>query len=86
VKYGLEFILQSRNAAGGSLRNQLSEFAENLQIFESQEAGDGLMDLRLNMVTEDPTVIFDICSQFGRIKTVKIDEIVSPRQGSHGDL
>lgn len=74
-KYGLEFILESREAAGDSLKRQLSELGERLQVFEPQAADNGPRDLRINIITEDPTAIFDICAQFGRLKTVKVNEL-----------
>ncbi len=77
IKYGLEFILQTRNAARDSLKNRLAEFGEGLQVFGPEEDCDEVRDFRINIITGDPTVIFDICSQFGRIKTVKINEIKS---------
>lgn len=76
IKYVLEFILQSRNTAGDSLKNRLAEFGEQLQIFEPEGIHDQVKDFRVNIITEDPAVIFDICSQFGRIKTVKINEMI----------
>jgi dihydroxyacetone kinase-like predicted kinase len=33
-------------------------------------AGD---NLKIKIHTQDPTIIFDICAQFGRLKSVKID-------------
>lgn len=30
-------------------------------------------DLRIKIITLDPAIIFDICSEFGRLKSVKID-------------
>lgn len=30
-------------------------------------------NLKIKIHTHDPTIIFDICAQFGRLKSVKID-------------
>jgi len=29
-------------------------------------------NFKVNISTEDPTIIFDLCSQFGRIRSVKV--------------
>jgi len=73
-KYLLEFILHSHQANEKTLKNSLTEFGEDLKITDCQEAIAKGKDFRININTEDPTIIFDICSQFGRIKSVKIDE------------
>jgi hypothetical protein len=31
-------------------------------------------NFRVSLKTEDPTIIFDTCAQFGKIKSVKINE------------
>ena len=68
VKYKLEFILNTFNTDKEEVKNSLLPFGENLEISE------GGAELKINMLTDDPTMIFDICSQFGRIKSAKIDE------------
>jgi len=39
----------------------------------NSEKGRG-KDFKIRISTEDPTIIFDTCSQFGRLKSVKIRE------------
>lgn len=29
---------------------------------------------KVNMITEDPALVFDLCSQLGRIRSVKVNE------------
>jgi dihydroxyacetone kinase-like predicted kinase len=76
-KYCLKFILHIQNASPQAIKNSLSEFGEVLEITAlcQDKAGSKGEDLEININTEDPTAIFDICSQFGRIRTVKVDEI-----------
>jgi dihydroxyacetone kinase-like predicted kinase len=75
-RFSLEFILYIHSASLQSLQSSLAEFGENIEITEDslEEAG---RNLKVNMVAEDPTLIFDVCSQFGRIKSIKVDEIKS---------
>jgi len=73
-KYALEFILHIQNASEKMIKNSLSEFGEAIEICACQDANQKGKDLKININTEDPTMIFDICSQFGRIKSVKVNE------------
>ena len=75
-KYHLEFILRTKDTSSQVIKNSLAEFAEDLlevvDFFPEPE--EKSRDFKININTQEPTVIFDICSQFGRIKSVKIDE------------
>jgi dihydroxyacetone kinase-like predicted kinase len=75
VKYVLEFILSVPSASPETVRNAITEFADSLEIIEAQQ-GDNqkARDFKINMLTDNPTVVFDACAQFGRIKSVKIEE------------
>jgi len=73
--YYLEFILHTYSASQNVIKNSLREFADDLDIFKMLQDNIGAGEnYKICMRTDDPTVIFDICSQFGRIKSVKIDE------------
>jgi dihydroxyacetone kinase-like predicted kinase len=74
-KYCLEFILNTYNASAEMIKNSLSEFGEGLRVAVCQDNSSGGEDLKISMNTEDPTVIFDLCAQFGRIKAIKIGEV-----------
>jgi dihydroxyacetone kinase-like predicted kinase len=74
-RYYLEFILNMRDDAEAVLRNSIIEFGEDLQITPVQEDNPGKgKNFKIHIYTLDPTIIFDTCSQFGRIKSVKISE------------
>jgi len=75
-KYSVEFILITNVESLDTLRSSLSEFAEvsSIKDFEPLE-NTGSKNLEVKLVTEEPTAIFDICAQFGRIKSVKINEV-----------
>lgn len=75
IKYAVEFILHSRLLSAEVLRNSLSEFGENLRICAAERPDSAIKDFKISIICEEPTIIFDLCSQFGRIKTVRVDEI-----------
>lgn len=86
--YKLEFILHTHSATNESIKSSLSEFGENLVVSECNEPdrleNHGLAsfgqshskgnNFTINLITQDPTVIFDICAQIGRIRQIKINE------------
>jgi len=71
-KYHLEFILHIQNASQEAVRGAISELGEALEISDCQDNPAKGKNFKINIQTEDPTVIFDTCAQFGRIKSVKI--------------
>jgi len=73
-KYCLDFVLHIYDTAPKTLRNSLTEFTEKLEIVEADAQACGGNNFKIHIHTEDPTVIFDICAQFGRLKSVKVDE------------
>jgi len=72
--YHLEFILHVKKPSLAIIKNSLSEFGEGLEISDCQDSGAKGKNFKININTEEPTVIFDICSQLGRLRSVKIDE------------
>lgn len=74
LNYKLEFILHAHNSTKESIKGSLSEFGEGLEISEYNEPESKGNNFKINLITQDPTVIFDICGQIGRIRQVKIDE------------
>ncbi len=75
-KYNLEFILHSLDSSLEAVKSALSEFGDSLEVSEQlpENSAKG-KDLKINMNTEDPTAIFDLCAQFGRIRTIRVEEI-----------
>jgi len=73
--FRLEFILHVHDTSMQDIRNSLIEFAQDIQICDmgSDAAGAG-KDFKLNLKAQDPTMIFDLCGQFGRIRSVKVEE------------
>lgn len=76
LKYQLEFILSTYNAVLKEIRASLENFGWNLEVLEvSDDESSKTGDFKILIHTQDPTLIFDLCSQFGKIKSVKIDEM-----------
>jgi len=72
-KQSLNFILTTMGASEKAIRSSLVEFGENLEILAlGRNEGSRVQDYNIIITTEDPTIIFDLCAEFGRIKSVKI--------------
>ena len=73
-KYKLEFMLHVYDTSMQAVKNSLAEFGDNFKISDSSKPQEKGNDFLISISTEDPPLVFDICSQFGRIRSVKIDE------------
>jgi len=73
-KYHLEFILHVQDVKIAAIKSSLSEFSEDFNICESPDSNEKSRNFKISINTEEPTTIFDICAQFGRIRSIKIDE------------
>ncbi|MDD5130912.1 MAG: hypothetical protein PHS66_07710 [Candidatus Omnitrophica bacterium] len=73
MKFALEFILHARGSSPASIKSALAEFGSNLTVAECQKHAESC-NYQVEMVTEDPTLVFDLCSQLGRIRSVKVHE------------
>ena len=71
-KYNLDFILNAKRTSSDEIRKHLIEFADNIEV--STLADD---EFKIILQAEDPTIIFDTCAQFGRIRSVKVNECSS---------
>lgn len=68
-RYNIEFILSARRITAEEIKNYLAEFVDKIEVSVCGEA-----EFKVSLRALDPTIIFDTCAQFGRIKSVKIDE------------
>lgn len=73
-KYRLEFILHTYNTSIEVIKNSLVEFGNSLEVSDSPKSTEKGNNFYICLNTEDPTLVFDICSQFGRIRSVKIND------------
>ncbi len=73
AKYELEFILHAKDSSPKMIKSSLAEFGNNLVVSLTHDNKESY-NYKVNMVTEDPTLVFDLCSQLGRIRSVKVGE------------
>lgn len=73
VKYNLEFILHAKNSSPKAIKGALAEFGSELVVTECC-LPDESHNYQVSMSTEDPTLVFDLCAQLGRIRSVKVHE------------
>jgi dihydroxyacetone kinase-like predicted kinase len=71
TKYTLEFILHAKDSSPKIIKNSLAEFGNDLVVSQAQGERESC-NYKVNMATEDPTLVFDLCSQLGRIRSVKV--------------
>lgn len=75
TKYSLEFILHSKSSSPKAIKSSLAEFGNELVVSNASTQNESC-DYKVSMITEDPTLVFDLCSQIGRIRSVKVQENV----------
>lgn len=73
-RYLLEFVLYIQDASLEMIKKSISELGEDIEVIECQEDLAKGKNFRIRINTDDPTLIFDTCAQFGRIKSVKVNE------------
>lgn len=73
-RYKVEFILHVYNISLEAVKSSLVEFSDKIEVYnysDEQSKGD---NFKVVITTFEPALVFDVCSQFGRIRSVKIDE------------
>lgn len=73
-RYLVEFLISVYEASVETLRGCLFELGEELNLEEEDNNGKGKI-VRVKIYTDEPHLVFDACSQFGRLKSVKVSEI-----------
>lgn len=79
--YLLEFVLYIQDASIKMIKESISELGQDLEIVECQDSIAKGKNFRIRINTEDPTLIFDTCAQFGRIKSVKVNQEEGGKNG-----
>lgn len=70
----MDFILSAKNTSQDVIKNTLLEFGRDLEVLPLENAQADNPEYKININAEDPTIIFDTCGQFGRMKAIKIEE------------
>lgn len=65
--------MSAKDSSQQEICNCLLEFGEDLEMEDTHQGISG-QDYKISLVTENPTMIFDICGQFGKIKSIRINE------------
>ena len=73
-KYSLEFILSVRDISIETMKNSIIKFGDSLVVTECPDDNTKDKNFKIHINAEDPTIIFDTCAQFGRIKSVRVHE------------
>jgi len=80
--FQLDFVLSAYEGGAQGIKAALAEFADEVTIEElPQEEGSRARELRLRLRAAEPEQVFDLCGQFGRIKSVKVAEADSANLG-----
>jgi dihydroxyacetone kinase-like predicted kinase len=73
-KYAVEFIINIYDSSLEEFRNFLTDLGEGLSLEEREENNGKGRIVKVQICTNDPYLVFDSCSQFGRLKSVKVSE------------
>lgn len=73
--YRVEFILNNSNISEESLRNSLKDLGEDLCIDKQLDNATNIGGFKVQIRTEQPHVVFDTCSLFGRLGYIKVNEL-----------
>ncbi len=73
--YYLEFVLHTYHATLLEIKNALAEFGECLDVSETPPEPDIRgRHFKITVCAQEPTLVFDACAHFGRIKSVKVED------------
>lgn len=73
-KYNLEFTIYVFDATLDVLKEALKDLGKDIDLKEQEETDGRRKIVRVHIRTDDPYIVFDACSQFGRLKSVKVGE------------
>lgn len=74
-KYNVEFTMHIYDSSSDELKDCLAGLCADLSLDEGEENNGKGKIIKIHLRTDDPHLVFDTCSQFGRLKSVKIEEI-----------
>ncbi len=74
-KFRMKFVLGGGCVSEDILRRALEGIGEDIELSLHKETNvPGESGIHVSLGTDDPELIFDICSQYGRIRSAKIEE------------
>lgn len=73
--YHLEFILNTQSAEPEAIKGSLAGLVDAVDISPlAEDKHSHGKNFKIQVKTREPELVFDVCSQFGRLKSVKINE------------
>ena len=57
------------------LRDCLTNLGDELNLDEIEDTNGKGRSIKIHIHTNDPHCVFDACSQFGRLKSVRVEEL-----------
>jgi dihydroxyacetone kinase-like predicted kinase len=76
-RYRVEFRLNIDDISLAVIRECLAELGEDLNLEEEKEESTKNRIIKIHLHTDNPHLVFDACSEFGRLKQVKISEVTT---------
>jgi dihydroxyacetone kinase-like predicted kinase len=73
--YTLEFLLTAQGSDSSAIRKALSEIGQDMVVTAGDDRHAPGHCFKVSIRTLNPELVFDVCGQFGRITSVKIDEV-----------
>jgi dihydroxyacetone kinase-like predicted kinase len=77
-KFSVEFTINVYGTPVQVLKDSLVGLGNDFNLQEKEENGRGSI-IKIHIHTNDPYLVFDTCSQFGRLKSVKVEELKEVR-------
>lgn len=74
-KYSVEFTINIYNVSLDVLKASLAELGNDLNLDDTKELDGKERIVKIHIHTDDPHLVFDACSQFGRLRHVKVEEV-----------
>lgn len=72
--YSVELILSGQGITTETIENQLRDLGRDIQI-NRQDDIENIDSFKIQINTEQPEIVFDTCSLFGRLSNIKVDEV-----------
>ncbi len=73
-RFKVEFVLHAYNISGDAIKSALVEFTDTVEVCAFHDDKNKENSFRILVTTLEPALVFDVCAQFGRIRSAKVDE------------
>ena len=73
--YDVEFVLGGQDLSEKILKDYLKNLGEILEISQALDSQSEPSAFKIHVQTENPHIVFDTCSLFGKLDRVKVEEL-----------